>query len=158
MDYFLLILSVLLIILGLLGCVLPILPGPPLSFLGLLAVHFTRFAEFTTRFLWLWAFIAIVVTILDYVVPVWGTKRFGGSKAGVWGATIGMVIGIFFFPPIGLILGPLAGAIIAEAIQGADARKSIIAGLGSLAGFLLGVGLKLAASIGMTYYFVKELF
>ena len=157
MDYFLLILAIVLMILGLLGCVLPVIPGPPLSFLGLLAVEYTRWADFSTRFLVIMAVVALVVTVLDYVVPVWGTKRFGGSKAGMWGATIGMVVGIFFFPPIGLILGPLAGAIIAEALQGADSKKAITAGLGSLMGFLLGIGLKLAASLVMSFYFVKEL-
>lgn len=103
-------------------------------------------------------FLALAVTIIDYIVPVWGTKKFGGSKAGIWGATIGLVLGIFFFPPIGIILGPLAGAIIAESITGKEFNKSFIAGLGSLFGFLMGVVIKLIASFVMTYYFVVELF
>ena len=157
MDYILLALSIVLMLIGLLGCVLPIIPGPPLSYIGIITVHFTRFADFSTNFLIIMAIVAIVVTILDYIVPIWGTKKFGGSKAGVWGATIGMVAGIFFFPPIGLILGPLIGAIGAEMMRGTDTKKSIIAGLGSLAGFLLGIGLKLAASLVMTWHYVKEL-
>jgi uncharacterized protein len=155
MDYFLLVLAILLIITGLLGCVLPVLPGPPFSFLGLLLIHFTRFADFSISFLVIAAVIAIIVTILDYIVPIWGTKKFGGTKAGMWGATIGLIIGMVFLGPLGMIFGPLFGAIIGELTQGAKSNVAIKAGLGSFLGFLLGVGLKLAASIYMTYHFIK---
>ena len=145
-------------ILGILGCVLPVIPGPPVSFTGLLLLHFTRFAEFSFTFLVLFGSVAIIVTVLDYIVPLWGTKKFGGSKAGLWGAGIGLVLGIIFFPPLGIIIGPFAGAVIGEAITGKDAAGSFKAGMGSLLGFLMGVGLKLATSIIMTYYFIRELF
>lgn len=158
MDYFLLILSILLIITGLLGCVLPVLPGPPFSFLGLLLLHFTKFADFTVTFLIITAVLAIIVTVLDYIVPIWGTKKFGGSKAGQWGATIGMIIGMLFLGPLGLIFGPLVGAIIGELIKGTESRQALRAGFGAFIGFLLGVGLKLAASLYMTYHYVKAFF
>ena len=155
MDVFLLILAIILMIAGILGCFLPIVPGPPLSFIGLLLLHFTKYADFSLTFFLIMGLVVVVVTVLDYVVPIWGTKKFGGTKAGMWGATIGMFVGIFFLPPIGLILGPLAGAIIGEAIKGAETKKALVAGLGSFFGFLLGIGLKLAASIMMTIYFIK---
>ncbi|MDX9696610.1 MAG: DUF456 domain-containing protein [Bacteroidales bacterium] len=158
MDYFLLVLSILLIITGLLGCVLPVLPGPPFSFLGLLLLHFTKFADFTVTFLIITAVLAIIVTVLDYIVPIWGTKKFGGSKAGQWGATIGMIIGMLFLGPLGLIFGPLVGAIIGELIKGTESRQALRAGFGAFIGFLLGVGLKLAASLYMTYHYVKAFF
>jgi uncharacterized protein YqgC (DUF456 family) len=101
--------------------------------------------------------IAVIVTIMDYIVPVWGTKKFGGSKWGMWGAAIGLVLGLIFFPPLGIIIGPFAGAVIGESLTGKDAANSFKAGLGSLLGLMIGIGLKLAASIAMTYYFVKEL-
>jgi len=155
MDYFLLAIAIVLIILGLLGCILPIIPGPPLSFLGILILHFTDFAEYSTNFLLLLAFIAVLVTILDYLVPIWGTKRYGGTKAGMWGATIGMIIGMIFLGPLGLIFGPLVGAIAGESLKGAQNRDAFRAGLGAFVGFLTGVGLKLAASIYITWHFVK---
>lgn len=158
MDYFLLVLSILLIITGLLGCVLPVLPGPPFSFLGLLLLHFTKFADFTVTLLIVTAVLAIIVTVLDYVVPIWGTKKFGGSKAGQWGATIGMIIGMLFLGPLGLIFGPLVGAIIGELIKGTESRQALRAGFGAFIGFLLGVGLKLAASLYITYHYVKAFF
>ncbi len=98
----------------------------------------------------------VIVTVLDYIVPVWGTKRFGGSKYGTRGATVGLIIG-FFLGPLGIILGPLIGAFVGEMIFKDDMSYAFKAGFGSLLGFLTGIGLKLAASFVMTFYFVKEL-
>ena len=156
-DYLLAVLAGIMMVVGILGCLLPVLPGPPLSFAGLLVLHFSRFADFSSTFLITWGCVTIVVTILDYVVPIWGTKKFGGSKSGMWGAGIGLVAGIFFLPPIGIIVGPFAGAVIGEALTGKNTSSALRAGLGSFLGFLAGVGIKLAASVIMTYYYVKEL-
>lgn len=156
-DYFLLIAGSLMMLLGILGCLLPVLPGPPLSWVGLLLLNFSRFGNFSFQFMVIMAVVAVVVTVLDYVVPVWGTKRFGGSRAGVWGATLGLIGGIFFMPPAGIILGPFLGALIGELIIGTDSRASVRSALGSFVGFLLGTGLKLIASFVMTWYFVVEL-
>lgn len=158
MDILLIAISVLLLLLGMAGCLLPVIPGPPISYLALLIISFTRFAHFSTDFLVIMAIIAAFVTVIDFFMPVWTTKKFGGSVYGMWGAGIGIFAGIFFLPPLGLIIGPLAGAIIGELIKGSDAGKAIIAGLGSFAGFLLGVGLKLIVSVTITIYFVREVF
>jgi uncharacterized protein YqgC (DUF456 family) len=166
MDYVLLILGIISVILGLIGCLVPVLPGPPLSFLGLLFLHFSKFGHYrnfsggqeliSTTTLIIFAAIAIVVSILDYLVPVWGTKKFGGSKYGTRGATVGLVIGLFF-GPVGIILGPLLGAFVGEMIFRDDLNYAFKAGFGSLVGFLTGIGLKLAASLIMTFYFVRAL-
>ena len=158
MDYFLISVAVILIILGLLGCILPVIPGPPLSFLGILAGHFTRWGSIETNWLIWMGIAAAIVTVLDYVFPVWATKRFGGSKRGVWGATIGLVIGIFFFPPIGIIVGPFVGAFIGEYTSPENKKNALKSAIGSFIGFLLGTGLKFAVSGVITYYFVVELF
>jgi len=155
-DYILVVVGVLITILGIIGCLVPVLPGPPLNFVGLLLLHFSRFAQFTKWTLIIFASIAIVVTILDYLVPMWGTKKFGGSKYGTRGAAIGLIIGLFL-GPLGIIIGPLAGAFVGEMIFKDDINYAIKAGFGSLVGFLAGVGLKLAASFIMTFYFVREL-
>jgi hypothetical protein len=156
-DYFLIFLGIILMILGIIGCLVPVLPGPPLSFLGLLLLHFTRFGHFTGWTLITFAGISIAVSILDYLVPVWGTKKFGGSKYGTRGAAIGLIVGLFF-GPVGIIVGPLIGSIVGELIFRDDFRYALKAGFGSLIGFLAGVGLKLAASLIMTFYFVRALF
>jgi uncharacterized protein YqgC (DUF456 family) len=155
-DYILLILGIIFMIIGIIGCLVPVLPGPPLSFLGLILLHLTRFGQFTPATLIALGVITVVVTVLDYFVPVWGTKRFGGSKYGTKGATIGLIVGLFL-GPLGIILGPLIGAFIGEMIFKDDLSYAFKAGFGSLLGFLTGIGLKLAASFVMTFYFVKEL-
>jgi len=158
MDWFLAILGGLLMVVGLIGAVVPVLPGPPISYVGLLLLHFTKWADFSSNFLIVMAVVAVVVTAIDYFVPMWGTKKFGGSKAGVRGSTIGLIIGVFFFPPFGIIIGPFLGALIAELMLNSDDfNKALRSGLGSLVGFLMGTGLKLGASLLMTVYFVRAL-
>ncbi len=158
MDIVLIIFGIFFLIAGILGCILPVLPGPPLSYVGLLLLHFTSKYQFTSGFLILWAVITVVVYAIDYVIPVWGTKKFGGSKRGVWGSIIGLVIGFFFFPPFGIIIGPFAGAVIGEITSGKETGAALKSGFGSFVGFLTGTILKLIVSGMMTWYFGKELF
>lgn len=157
LDYFLLALAIVFIIIGIIGCLVPVLPGPPLSFAGILILHFTDFAEFRVNLLVILGIIAVVVAVFDYVVPIWGTKKFGGTKYGIRGATIGLVIGLFFGPP-GIIIGPFLGAVIGEMIYRGDFNYAIRAGFGSLIGFMAGIGIKLAASLIITFYFIRGLF
>lgn len=154
-DYILIIFGVILMILGIIGCLVPVLPGPPISYLGIIILHLTKFGHFSSTTLITLGAVAVVVTILDYVVPIWGTRKFGGSKYGMRGATVGLIIGLFL-GPMGIILGPLIGAFIGEMIFKDDLGYAFKAGFGSLLGFLTGIGLKLAASFIMTFYFVKE--
>ena len=156
MDYFLLALAIVLMIAGIAGCLLPVLPGPPLSYLGLVVLHFTKFADISRNLFIILAIVAIVVTVIDYVVPIWGTRRFGGSKYGMRGATVGLIIGLFL-GPFGIIIGPFIGAVVGELLFKDDIKYALKAGFGSLLGFLTGVGLKLAASLLITFYFVKAL-
>ncbi len=156
-DYLLLSLAIVLMIIGIIGCLVPVLPGPPLSFIGILVISLTDFAQPGTTLLIVLGAIALVVTILDYIVPVWGTRKFGGSKYGARGATVGLIIGLFLGPP-GIIIGPFIGAVTGEMIYKDDLKYAMKAGIGSLLGFLSGVGLKLAASFVITFYFVRAFF
>ncbi len=158
MDIILIIAGAFFILIGLAGCIVPIIPGPPLSYFGILLLHWTEKVQFDHKFLVTWALLAAGVTLIDVMVPIWGTKKFGGTKRGTWGATIGLILGLFFFPPIGIIIGPFAGAVIGELTHSEDFNKALKSGLGSLLGFLLGTGLKFAVSGFITYYFIKEAF
>ena len=163
MDIFLLIISILLLILGFLGCLLPVLPGPPLSYVALIIIHFTRFADFgMSTFLYL-GILTIIVQVLDYVVPVWGTKKFGGTKYGAWGSILGLIAGLFFIPAIGpfgiitILGGPFVGALLGEKIAGKDSNTAMRAAFGSFVGFLAGTFMKLVCSGIIIFYFIREL-
>ncbi|MGN0234853.1 MAG: DUF456 domain-containing protein [Paludibacteraceae bacterium] len=156
MDIFLIILGAICLLVGILGCVLPVLPGVPLAYCGLLLLHATDRVQFSWQFLVIWAVVAVVVQVLDSVVPIWGTKKFGGSKMGVWGSTLGLVIGLFF-GPWGIVLGPFLGAVVFELIDGKNTRLALKAGWGSFVGLMTGTILKLICCGLMTYYFIAEL-
>ena len=156
MDIFLAVLGTICIVVGVLGSLLPILPGPPISYAGILLLHFSRFAQYGTRFLILFGALTAIVAVLDYVVPIWGTKKFGGSKYGTWGATIGVLIGLFF-GPFGIIIGPFLGAVLGEIIYGKKTNEAFRAGFGSFIGFVTGTLMKLMLSIVLAFYFFKEL-
>ncbi|HLP73993.1 MAG TPA: DUF456 domain-containing protein [Bacteroidales bacterium] len=154
-DYLFLISGIFLMILGIIGCLVPVLPGPPFSYIGLILLHLSRFGQFPSTTLIILGGVAVVVTVLDYIVPIWGTRKFGGTKYGIRGATVGLIIGLFL-GPAGIIIGPFLGAVVGEMIFRDDINYALKAGFGSLLGFLAGIGLKLAASFVMTFYFVKE--
>ena len=157
MDYLLIAFGILFIISGILGSILPVLPGPPLSYVGLLLLHFTSRHEFSPRFLITWGLITAVVYVLDYLIPIWGTQKAGGSKRGVWGSTIGLVIGLVLFPPFGIIIGPFVGAVLGELSGGKQSKEALRSGIGSFVGFLLGTLLKLIVSGMMAWYFFARL-
>ena len=109
MDIFLLILAIICMLVGLAGSFLPILPGPPICFLGFILVEITAYADFTTSFLIVWAILVVILGILEYYIPTWGTKKYGGTKSGQKGATIGTILGIFIPPqPLGLLLARIS--------------------------------------------------
>jgi uncharacterized protein YqgC (DUF456 family) len=119
--------------------------------------YITDHGEAYGNTLWILLFFVVLVTILDYVVPIMGTKKFGGSKRGVWGATIGVVVGLFFGPP-GIIIGPFLGAYIGEITTGKKDRDALRAAWGSFVGFLLGVGMKLMVCGAILFFFIRFLF
>lgn len=158
MDVLLITVSVLLLLIGILGSIVPILPGPPIAFSGLLLVQFTSKHPFSVEFLIIFGMLAIISTFIDNALPVYATKKFNGSKKGVWGSAIGLIIGLFFFPPFGIIIGPMAGAFLGEIVDGKTAEKAVKPAFGSFIGFLSSIFLRFALSIVMAYYFVVEVF
>ena len=161
MDITLAVLGAALVLVGFMGSILPIIPGPPIRWAGLLLLKWTDFVDdhgaAYENALWILLFFVILVTILDYVVPIMGTKKYGGSKRGVWGATIGVVVGLFF-GPLGIIIGPFLGAYIGEISTGKKDKDALRAAWGSFMGFLLGVGLKLMVCGTILFFFIRYLF
>lgn len=142
------------IVVGILGCFLPFLPGPPLSYAGLILLQLSSKQPFTVSLLSVFAALTVFVVLLDYVVPVYGTKKFQGSKFGIWGCAVGMILGIIFFAPLGIIIGPVLGAFTGEVLRGQKAGQAVKSALGSFIGFMAGVFIKLVLSVTMAYHFV----
>ncbi|MFC7749874.1 DUF456 domain-containing protein [Paenibacillus thermoaerophilus] len=136
-------LIVLLFAVGMLGAVYPVLPGA----LAIYAAFFVYGLFFTWEpfGIWFWLIQTTIVVVLfaaDYAVSALGVKKFGGSKASVWGSTIGLIVGPFVIPAFGLIIGPFAGAAIGELIAGKDWKQAVQSGLGALVGFFTGTVVK----------------
>lgn len=156
MDIALLILAFLFILIGIIGCIVPGLPGTPIAYAGLWIAQASDRIDFSWQFLLVWGIVVVIISVLDYVVPAWGTKQFGGSRWGVWGSTLGVIIGLFF-GAVGVILGPLVGAILGELISGKQLNQALKAGWGSFIGILFGTILKLIACGLMTVSLIQAI-
>ena len=173
MEILLAVAAFLLLLVGLLGSVVPAIPGPPLGYVGLLLLQWSGYGGFGSAFLWLWAGITVVVTVMDNFLPAFMTKRFGGSRLAVIGSVLGLLAGMLFFAPIGILIGPFLGALAGELIngrirrdeitesdaaEGKSGRKALKAALGAFLAFIVGTGAKLIIGSMMIYYAVKAVF
>ena len=156
MDIVLLVLAFFMMLIGLIGCIVPGLPGTPIAYIGLWIAQATEKIHFSWQFLLIWGIVVVIISVLDYVVPAWGTKHYGGTKWGVWGSTIGVFIGLFF-GAMGVIFGPLVGAVIGELISGKQLNDALKAGWGSFVGILFGTILKLIACGLMTVALIQAI-
>lgn len=148
MDLLLLTIGFLCMIVGVFGSFLPVLPGPSISWLGLLFLYFTHSVPNNYWILGITFVIMLVVTILDYLIPAKGTKRFGGSSYGIWGTNIGLIVGIFAPIPFGFIIGPFLGAFIGELLYDSkNHQRALKAATGSFIGFLAGSFMKFVVCI-----------
>lgn len=139
---------------GLAGAVVPFVPGAPLILVAALAYAYaTGFATLGWgRLLILGALTAIAVG-LEYVAGAIGTRRFGGSRWAVVGALAGGVLGMAF-GPLGLLLGPVAGAVIGELLRGAQLETGVRSGVGTVLGLLAGAVAKFAIALAMIGLFL----
>lgn len=157
MEHFLLVITILLVVVGFLGSFLPVLPGPPLAFCGLLLLKFTDQFEPSNQLLLIYFVVGLVITILDYYIPVLGTKLMGGSKKGKIGSIVGLVIGLFV-GPFGIVFGPFLGALIGEFINNTPTQKAFKAALGSFFGFIMATLMKIVYTLFIVFEIVKLVF
>lgn len=159
MDILLIVLGFICIIAGLVGSLLPVIPGPPLGWLGLLLLHVTDAIPMNWTFLSITLVVALLMSVLDYVIPAAGTKRFGGSKAGAWGTTIGLIVGILTPIPFGILIGPFVGALVGEMVfNKTEGKQAVKAAFGSFLGFLASTFMKFFVSIVFLVLFFSKVF
>ena len=161
LNIILIVFAVVCLLAGLAGAVIPGLPGPPLSWVGLMLLSCSDAAQCFTGCLVTMAVAAVVITVLDYVIPSISTKRFGGGKASVWGCNIGLVVAILGLPfgpqgIIGLIFWPFVGAFVGELIDKKPADEALRAAFGSVLGFLSGTLVKVVYAIIAVIIAIKE--
>ncbi len=158
MDTLLSVLAIVFGIVGCVGCVVPVLPGVALAYVGYVCLYLCSYADVSVMWLIVFGLLTLVVSVLDYILPSYMTKKFGGSKAGERGAMAG-VLGGFLFGPIGIIVGPFIGAVVAELIyDGNDKSRALKSGLGSFLSFFVGTGIKLAVSMWLTAVIFIDVF
>ena len=147
MDIILITVATLLMILGLLGSFLPVIPGPFTSWIGLVLLYFTEAIPTNVTLIIVTLIVAILISVLDYIIPSMGTKRFGGTKAGVIGTSVGLVVGLFAPIPGGIIIGPFIGAFIGELIHKSNSKTALKAAFGSFIGFLASTFIKFIVTL-----------
>ncbi|MDD3641420.1 MAG: DUF456 domain-containing protein, partial [Atribacterota bacterium] len=116
-------------IIGIIGVIVPALPGVVLNYLALILLYLSRGqTAISIDMLIIFGLLTVSVSVLDYILPFLGAKKYGASRTGIWGAAVGMIIGLLFFPPFGIIFGLLIGAFVGELIAGKDQSQAFKAG------------------------------
>jgi uncharacterized protein YqgC (DUF456 family) len=137
MDILFLALGFICMIIGILGSFLPVLPGISITWIGLVFLYFTNVVPANYWILGITLLITVIISLLDYVIPAKGTKKFGGSSYGIWGTNIGLIVGILAPIPFGFIIGPFLGAFLGELLYDSkNHKRALKAATGSLLGFL----------------------
>jgi len=147
MDILLSILAILFAVVGFIGCIVPIIPGIMLSYAGLLCAYGCSYSTLPPSQMWILAGVTLLVSAADYFLPAYMARWFGGTKAGMRGATAGMIAGMIFFNIPGVIFGPFVGAVAGELLHDSrDSGRALRVGIGSFLSFAVGTGMKLVVA------------
>ncbi|TVQ65274.1 MAG: DUF456 domain-containing protein [Balneolaceae bacterium] len=157
MEILIIVIASLFLIAGLIGAFIPVVPGTPLSYIGILVFHFGMGGVFSWLFLISWGIVVVITTTMDAYLPAEGARRSGGSKLGIYGALLGALLGLFFFPPAGIVIGPVIGAFAGELVAGKQSGSALKAAMGSFVGYLVATGLKVGVAIILAYQFLTHL-
>ena len=153
MDIIFLIIGLLLCLIGIVGSFLPIIPGPVTSWLGILLLNLTSVVEFNLNFVLITLTVAISVGILDYLIPVLGVKKLGGTRSGQIGTTLGLIIALIILGPIGIIIGPFGGALLGEISTKKSLQDSIKPAFGAFIGVIAGSVIKFLISLSFLFFY-----
>ena len=153
MDLILIILSFLCCLIGIIGSFLPIIPGPVTSWLGILLLNLTSAVEFNLNFVLITFTVAVSVGILDYIIPILGVKKLGGSRSGQIGTTVGLIVALVILGPIGIIVGPFLGALLGEMSTNKSFQNSLKPAFGSFIGVIAGSVIKFLISLSFLFFY-----
>ena len=153
MDLILLVLGLILCLIGIIGSFLPIIPGPVTSWLGILLLNLTSIVEFNLNFVLITLTVAISVGILDYLIPVLGVKKLGGTRSGQIGTTVGLIVALIILGPIGIIIGPFSGALLGEMSTKKSFQDSIKPAFGAFVGVVAGSVIKFLISLSFLFFY-----
>ncbi len=157
MEKLFIVIAALFIIAGIAGAFIPVVPGTPLSYIGILILHFIKGGLFSWFFLLSWGVVVAITVTLDSFLPAEGARRAGGSRLGIYGALLGAVVGLIFFAPAGLIFGPIIGAFVGEFVAGKKSGSALRAAMGTFVGYLLATGLKAGVAMILAFYFFSNI-
>ena len=153
MDLILLVLGLVFCLIGIIGSFLPIIPGPVTAWLGILTLNLTSIVEFNLNFVLITFTVAVSVGILDYLIPILGVKKLGGTRSGQIGTTIGLIVALLILGPIGVILGPFLGALLGELSTKKSFQESIKPAFGSFIGVIAGSIIKFLISLSFLFFY-----
>lgn len=155
MEIFIIILSILFCIIGLIGSFTPIVPAPLTCWVSFLILKLSGVIYISNFFIIFTFIISISIFLIDFLLPSIGAKKFGGSKKGIFGCTIGLILGFVFLGIIGSLFGSIIGAFIGESINKSDLKSRLSASIGAFIAFITGVFLKLSVSIVFLFLLIK---
>lgn len=155
MDIILFILGLVICLIGITGSFVPMIPGPFVSWLAILILNLTDAVEFNLNFVLITLSVAVSVGLIDYLIPIIGVKKLGGSKSGQVGAIIGLVLGVLIMPPFGILVGPFVGAISGEMVNKKTFSESLKPAFGSLVGVVAGSIIKFCLTLSYLFLYLK---
>ena len=157
-NHLLIFVSGLAILIGLFGVILPLVPGVWLSLTGLFLFKYFGFASFEWNTFFITLILVVLSQILSFIIPIFTTKKFGGSNYGVLGATIGLFLGLFLGGPFGIIIGPFLGTFFGELLFNRNNKQAFRAALGSFFGFLLSMGIEFMLCIWIMFLYLHDIY
>lgn len=139
---------------GLAGTILPALPGAPLVWLGMLVYGLLAgFEKLSAGFFIGQGLAVVLVFFIDYAANAWGVRRYGGSRAALWGSLAGILAGVLLMGPVGIVFGPFIGAVAGDLVAQKPLAAAVRSGVGTIIGLVGGLAFKLVVEAGMIIWF-----
>ncbi len=145
--------------LGVLGTLLPVLPGTPLIILaGVVYLLLTGSQAVSWPLIAGLAVMSLAAESIEYLFSVVGARYFGGTRRGMIGAVLGLVIGLLVLGPLGLVIGPFLGAILVELLGDRSFKEAAQVGVGTIIGQLGGSLVSFLIAVVMFSWLMVKVF